>query len=164
MALQDAAPPQNGTEPVLAPKQLLLADHAALEEMLSKLANTLESNAPAPDLCESWTRFESNLRDHLDTEEQLIFPTLVRTQPAEAEALRNDHQQIRRALADFGVAVDLHTLRKASVDELIGFLRQHAGREERSAYRCVDSEPAARRGLRAMLERRAALHSLNQAK
>jgi len=51
--------------------------------------------------------------------------------------------------------VDLHALRKASIDELIGYLRQHAIREEHSLYDWVANDPSAHRGLRALFERRA---------
>ncbi|MES1178216.1 MAG: hemerythrin domain-containing protein [Myxococcales bacterium] len=162
MALEHTDRSQQSGGPAPDLKAQLVADHAALEGILSKLANTLESNAPTPQLCDEWTRFERSLRDHLDTEERLIFPILANADRGEVEALRKDHQHIRNALAELGVAVELHVLRKASVDELICFLHEHSQREERWAYRCVENHAASHRPLRAMFERRAARHELDQ--
>ena len=145
MALEHTDRSQQSGGPAPDLKAQLVADHAALEGILSKLANTLESNAPTPQLCDEWTRFEWSLRDHLDTEERLIFPILANADRGEVEALRKDHQHIRKALAELGVAVELHVLRKASVDELICFLHEHSQREERWAYRCVENHAASHR-------------------
>jgi hypothetical protein len=40
-------------------------------------------------------------------------------------------------LGELGNLVDLHALRKASVDELLLYLLQHAAREERTLYQWV---------------------------
>jgi len=136
-------------------KGRLLNDHSALEKLLGQLTSVLEDTDNAADLCELWTRLEHNLRDHLDTEERCLFALVATAHRAEVEALRAEHQHIRCALSELGIAVDLHTLRKASVDELIGYLRQHALREEHSLYEWIDRDPAAHRRLRAMFERRA---------
>ncbi len=135
-------------------KARLLSDHVALEELLAQLTSAIEGANP-PELCEQWTRFEQNLRDHLDTEERCLFPLVDSAHRSDVETLRAEHQHIRRALSELGVAVDLHTLRKASVDELIAYLRRHALREDRSLYEWVDDSAAAQRGLRALFERRA---------
>jgi len=135
-------------------KVRLLDDHRALEALLSNLESALECASTA-ELCEQWTRFELNLRDHLDTEERCLFPLVAASNRSEVEALRAEHQCIRKALSELGVALDLHTLRKASVDEFIVYLQRHALREENTLYRWVDNDVAAHRGLRAMFERRA---------
>jgi len=74
------------------------------------------------------------------------------------DPLRAEHQQIRHALAELGTRVELHTLRKQAVDELIEFLRQHAAREDHSPYEWAErkDEPLPWRGLFAMFERHAA--------
>lgn len=144
-----ASTPESPTEV----KARLLSDHRGLEEFLGQLESAIEG-ADAPQLCEQWTRFELSLRDHLDTEERYLFPLVAATHRREVEALRAEHQHIRCALSELGVAVDLHTVRKASVDELIAYLKQHALREERSLYQWIDHDPAAHHGLRAMFARR----------
>ena len=135
-------------------KRRLLNEHVALEQLLALLTRALEGDDSA-NLCEVWTRFERNLQDHLDAEEQCLFPLVLSAHRCEVEQLRDEHQHIRGALSELGIAVDLHALRKASVDELIDYLQRHAVREEHSLYDWIDDDMAARRGLPAMLERRA---------
>ena len=144
------SPPTTTTEV----KARLLSDHRALAELLKQLTCALEGANP-PTLAEQWARFEQNLRDHLDTEESCLFPLVASAHRDEIEQLRTEHQHIRRALSELGVAVELHTLRKASADELIVYLEQHALREDHSLYQWLDESVAAQRGLRAMFERRA---------
>jgi len=134
-------------------KARLLGDHRALEELLAQLTGAIEGANP-PALCEQWTRFEQNLRDHLDTEERCLFPLVAAAHRNDIEELRAQHQHIRRALSELGLAVDLHTLRKASADELIVYLQRHALQEDQSLYQWLDESVAAQRGLRAMFERR----------
>ena len=137
-------------------KQRLLADHAELEQQLKALARAVEANDAPCDLRECWTGFETSLRDHLDTEERSIFPVVAAAHRPEVEALRAEHRAIRDALAELGLAVELHTLRKAAVDKLIVFLNQHATREDHSLYEWLEqaSGSLARRGLLAMFDRR----------
>lgn len=134
-------------------KKRLLSDHRALEELLTQLTAAIEGANP-PALCEQWTRFEQHLADHLDTEERWLFPLVASAHRDAIEELRAEHQHIRRALSELGLAVELHTLRKASVDELIVYLQRHALREDHSLYEWLDESVAAQRGLRAMFNRR----------
>jgi hemerythrin-like domain-containing protein len=133
-------------------KGQLLSDHRALEELLVRLESALDG-ASAAELCEQWTRLELNLRDHLDTEERCLFPGVAADHRDEVEELRAEHEHIRCALSELGVAVDLHTLRKASVHEFIAYLQRHALREEHSLYQWINRDLAAHRGLRDMFER-----------
>jgi len=137
-------------------KQRLLADHADLERQLQVLARAVEANDAACDLRECWTRVESSLRDHLDTEERTIFPVVAAAHREEIEALRAEHQAIRKSLTELGLAVELHTLRKAAVDKLFLFLSEHAARENHSLYDWLEdtSDSGPRRGLLAMFDRR----------
>ena len=137
-------------------KQRLSADHAELAQQLQALARSVAANDPACDLSQCWADFEASLRDHLDTEERVIFPVVASAHRAEVEELRSEHQLIRRTLTELGLAVELHTLRKAAVDELIAFLNQHAARESDSLYEWLEqsSPSGTQRGLRAMFERR----------
>ncbi len=135
-------------------KARLIGDHRALEQLLAQLTSAIEG-ADSSELCEQWTRFEQNLRDHLDTEERCLFPLVAHEHRSEVESLRSDHQHIRHALSELGVAVDLHTLRKAAIDELIVYLQEHARREDRTLYQWVEQYPTAERGLRHMFARRA---------
>jgi hemerythrin-like domain-containing protein len=138
-------------------KQRLSADHAELEQQLQSLAQAVDADDPARDLCHCWAAFEAVLRDHLDTEEHCIFPVVAFAHCAEVEMLRVEHQLIRKTLAELGLAVELHILRKAAVDELSVLLARHAARENRSLYDWLDqsSRTGRHRGILAMFERRA---------
>jgi hemerythrin-like domain-containing protein len=138
-------------------KQRLLDDHAELEGRLQRLADSVDANDPCSELRTVWAEFESNLLDHLDTEERCLFPVVAREHRAEIEALRAEHQHIRRTVAELGVCVELHTLRKQSVTDLIELLQRHAERENNSLYEWSErqSEGRALQGLFAMFERRA---------
>ena len=133
-------------------KQILLNDHAAVERLLAQLSTVVAGDDPSG-VCELWTRFERFMRAHLEFEEQRLFPLIPLAHLEELDGLRAEHQRIRCALGELGIAADLHTLRKASVDELIGYLQQHAAREERSFYGWLDDQATARHGLRALFDR-----------
>ena len=139
-------------------KQRFLGDHAALERRLSRLGNAVDANDSSADLGKIWSGFEADLLEHLASEERDLFPIATSEHRAEVEALRDEHQQIRRALAELGICVELHTLRKQAVDELIEFLRRHAAREEHSLYEWAERKdaPLPWRSLFAMFERHAA--------
>jgi hemerythrin-like domain-containing protein len=137
-------------------KRRLTDDHSELARQLQALARSVDANDPTCDLNQCLARFEGSLRDHLDTEERCIFPEVASAHRAEVEELRAEHRHIRNALTELGLAVELHTLRKASVDQLIAFLDRHAARENDSLYDWLEqaSSPGPRRGLLAMFERR----------
>jgi len=127
-------------------KSRLLHEHRALERRLTQLTSALEGGDPV-DVGEVWTQFERGLRDHIDSEERCLFPLVASAHWTEVEALRLEHQHIRCALGELGTLVDLHALRKASVDELVLYLLQHATREEHSLYEWLDDNSTAQRGL-----------------
>jgi len=135
-------------------KSRLLQDHLVLEQRLTQLTSALEGGDPV-DIGEVWTQFERSLRDHIDSEERCLFPLVASAHWAEVEELRLEHQRIRCALGELGTLVDLHALRKASVDELIVHLRQHAAREERTLYEWADDNMTAQRGRQVTSARRA---------
>ena len=120
-----------------AAKARLLDQHRALEERLTQLTSAVEAG-DAADIAEVWTQFERHLRDHIETEERCLFPLVASAHRDAIEELRREHQLIGCALAELGTLLDLHALRKASVDELLLYLLQHAAREEQSVYGWVD--------------------------
>lgn len=152
--MADHQPSSSSPSETTEVKARLVRDHRALEQLLTQLTSAIEG-ADSSELCEQWTRFEQNLRDHLDTEERCLFPLVAQEHRNEVESLRRDHQHIRHALSELGVAVDLHTLRKAAIDELVVYLQEHARREDRTLYQWVEENPTAARGLRQMFARRA---------
>jgi hemerythrin-like domain-containing protein len=119
-------------------KSRLLHEHRALEQRLTQLTSALDGGDPL-DIGEVWTQFERRLRDHIDSEERYLFPLVAPAHSTEVEGLRLEHQHIRCALGELGTLVDLHALRKTSVEELIVYLLQHAAREEHTLYEWVDA-------------------------
>lgn len=67
------------------------------------------------------------------------------------QRLTGEHAQIRSALSEMGVAIELHALREEAVTALLGLLRAHGRREDETLYRWtalaalpVTDPPAAR--------------------
>ena len=116
----------------------LHADHVRLERLFSELVDTVEG-ADAPTIQDMWTRFESGLLAHFDAEERYILPLLERDHAAEVQGIEQEHDRLRRMVAELGVRADLHTLRKSVVDELVATLKAHAEREDRTLYPLADA-------------------------
>lgn len=135
----------------------LRADHARLEGLFKELVDTVEG-ADDPTIQRMWSRFESGLLAHFDTEERYILPILEREHAAEVRGIHEEHDQIRRLIAELGVRADLHTLRKEVVDELVARLRAHAEREDRTLYPLADAtaDAGTRRELLEFLHKEAA--------
>lgn len=118
----------------------LMDDHRQLHRVSVELAEAARAGADASTIGEIWTRFTHALRRHFSTEEQIIFPLVRRTHPAEAIALLSQHDQIREQLDRLDVEVDLHVLREPSVRTLIADLEAHARREDLSLYQWAEVE------------------------
>ena len=108
-------------------------DHAQLEELLVKLSDDADSSDPRL-LQETWGKFESCLTRHLRKEEQELLPRFVASHPDEVRSTLSEHQRIRELVAELGVGVDLHTVRKEVLLGLVRRLREHAQAEDRSLY------------------------------
>ena len=111
----------------------LTDDHARLEGLFRDLLNAAEG-IDQPTLRRVWTQFEAGLLAHLDAEEQYLLPHFAKERPVAVRTIRAEHEQIRRLVAELGVATDLHLLRKRTTDDLIAALRAHAQRETQSLY------------------------------
>jgi hypothetical protein len=113
---------------------LLLPDH---HRQLDRLFDELRDEARGDDaraLCRLWSRFESELEAHMRAEEEHLLPAFSKQAPEEVAAIRADHAELRRLVAELGVGVDLHVLRATTADLLIARLRDHARREDRFLY------------------------------
>lgn len=116
----------------------LHADHVRLDRLFRELVDSVEGADP-PTIQRMWSRFESGLLAHFDAEERYILPLLEKDHAAEARGIEQEHDRIRRLVAELGVRADLHTLRKNVVDELVATLRAHAEREDRTLYPLADA-------------------------
>ena len=113
--------------------QSLLQEHRALESLYEEVANRAHCGDTAA-LDASWAGLEARLLAHMDFEEAQLFTRFELAAPAEATRLLNEHGQVRRALEEMGVALELHALREETVGEFLALLRAHGAREERLLY------------------------------
>jgi hemerythrin-like domain-containing protein len=119
-------------------RESLVAEHALLEQALHELACAAEG-ADRTVLVQAFTDLERGLVKHLELEERELFPLVEPFHHDGIEESRRDHERIRRLLADLGVRADLHTLDKATVDELVEALRRHSEHEDRTLYHWVET-------------------------
>src|SRR6185295_7884381 len=91
--------------------QLLLSDHQRLDALFQRLLDDVHCGDWT--VCQAtWSGFERELLAHIETEEEYLLPILDREYPNEAGVLEQQHQSIRRLLADLGVRIELHALRE----------------------------------------------------
>lgn len=115
------------------PRLLLTAHHRATEDACTALLACTYTDDPL-ELVGHYRSFEHALRDHVAAEEELILPAYEEHAPADAQAIRDNHAAIRKALDRIGIEVELHVVRAHSVSELVDSLRAHAAREDAAMY------------------------------
>jgi hemerythrin-like domain-containing protein len=86
----------------------------------------------------AWDAFAAELLNHLELEEKDLFPRFERIHVEAAETLRAEHEAIREKLLELGVALDLHQLQPASIDDFVARLRAHALREDLLLYPWIE--------------------------
>lgn len=117
----------------------LTHDHQRLDAIFETLLNRVHAGDVEASR-EAWTRFERGLEAHLAAEERTLLPLFDAHDPDEAAAIRREHIEIRRLLAEMGVSLDLHVLREEKVAAFVEALRRHAAREEASLYPWADQK------------------------
>jgi hemerythrin HHE cation binding domain-containing protein len=115
----------------------LLEEHAALDRALNQIA-CIADGGDGDELHRAWGELEPLLLRHLAFEERELFPAVEAVHPDWTREFRRDHAEIRRLLAELGVRVDLHALRKQELDELVAALRAHAEEEDATVYRWAE--------------------------
>ena len=132
----------------MSPGALLHADHERLDRLYVQLVDAFRGG-DWDDVRIMWDAFESGLRAHMEAEERYVLPALREVDPAEADALRAEHDAVRARVAELGVAADLHMVKDDVAADLIDKLRAHARREDALAYRFADRSlsPEAARGV-----------------
>jgi iron-sulfur cluster repair protein YtfE (RIC family) len=108
----------------------LAASYAELQRLLESLVTRAQAGDPLP-LRMEWTSFEEHLRRHLEVEERLILPEFGREHPAQAHAMRLEHDEIKTTLTELAITLDLHCLRASSVESFAKRIHDHALREQR---------------------------------
>jgi len=116
---------------------LLALHHQALQRRFAALVARASGGDPV-ELRKEWSVFEAELLAHLDLEEAELLPGLARNAPGDADVIRAEHADIRQALVDLGVKLDLHLLRAENVEAFVRQLEDHARREEQTLYAWAD--------------------------
>ena len=86
---------------------------------------------------------QTRVLEHLDGEERSLFDGYARYAPEDAQELLREHANIRQALAEFDVGVDLHLLRADAVKAFLITLQAHAARENAGLYCWAATAPRA---------------------
>jgi hemerythrin len=109
-------------------------DHRELTQLLWRLSQDARDPSGL-ELQATWGELERRLNAHLRAEEEYLLPLVEASHPALVECTRREHDEIRRLVAELGVAVELHTVREPAISELVRTLDEHAEREDRTLYR-----------------------------
>jgi iron-sulfur cluster repair protein YtfE (RIC family) len=132
---------------VIPPRALIregfASEHCRLEHTVERVIQVL-AGGDREAIAQLWNTFDSELTKHLETEEEHLFPLLMRRSERDAKALLEEHKLIRLRLAQLDTAVDLHTVRLGAVREFIDELQAHAAHEDALLYQLSDeflSEP-----------------------
>lgn len=134
----------------------LTKDHQELDALLRRLAE--DTSAPVPGALETtWGLFEGRLIRHMEAEERFLLPLLEASDAAEVARIRREHVQIRDALTELGIAVELHTAREPQIQQLAQLLDAHAKHENDALYRLAGDKAstAVEHGIAQMLKQAA---------
>ncbi len=112
----------------------LTHEHKDLDALYEDLANRVHCGDTAA-IDEAWGPLETRLRAHMDFEELQLLPRFELIAPDAARRIQAEHAQIRDALSDVGIAIELHTVREDAMNRLLSHLRAHGRHEEETLYR-----------------------------
>jgi hemerythrin-like domain-containing protein len=134
--------------------RFMRADHARIENELRRLMETVKAD-DRETLRTDWPTLEREVTSHLEAEEHFMIPALATVEHDEAVVLLREHGQIRQALLELSVAIELHYVQLSQFRELIDLLHAHAEREDLVLYPWADSllQPAQVRLVRAHIGR-----------
>jgi hemerythrin-like domain-containing protein len=116
----------------------MIDSHARLNLEATQVLDACAANAA--DISAAWTKFERDLRAHLEAEERFVLPAFARADRTEAVAVLREHGEIREQLLEIGVEIDLHCIRLDRSNAFVEMLRTHAAREEQLMYRWADTQ------------------------
>jgi hypothetical protein len=120
------------------PRDMLVADHAALDSVIQRLLLHVHAGNAA-DVITPWREFELAMREHMEAEERLLLPLFARESPDEAAAIRGEHEKIRALMDEIGFGMELHAVREPTIVALVERIRTHAAREESMFYRWANT-------------------------
>lgn len=114
--------------------RLLFAEHHHEIEAAYRALLVATYTDDSRELITEFRSFEHEILEHMKAEEDVILPAYEHHAPQEAQAVRSDHERIRKQLTRIGIECDLHAIRAATLEELIADLRAHAAREDVQMY------------------------------
>jgi hemerythrin superfamily protein len=91
-----------------------------------------------------WQELEGALRAHMDEEEKQVFPVFRAVEPAEAAALKGDHDALRGMLELLAFKIERRSLTEADAQGFVRRLRAHGTREERVLHPWIDATRSTR--------------------
>jgi hypothetical protein len=115
----------------------LLDDHRQLETFIQDVAGACEAG-DVPTLRAAWSRFDTELRRHMDWEEMWLFPRFAVDQPDQARRIADEHEDLRNRLLDLGLRIDTQCARADDIDAFLDALRSHAAGENVWLYAWAD--------------------------
>jgi hemerythrin-like domain-containing protein len=123
----------------------LRTDHLELDARFDQLC-TRARGGEWSDVDAVWDDFADDLEAHLSFEEHEVFPVVAETAPGGRELvrrLREQHEMIRRRLAELGVEIQLHIVRADTLDAFVAALRAHARLEMDQLYPWLEARSGA---------------------
>lgn len=139
---------------------LLQDDHTRLDDLIDEARSALSARAFA-DASALWRQVVHGLGQHIEAEEQLLFPAFERATgmtSGPTVVMRNEHVDIKRLLETVGAALGAEdaSAARAAVAELADLLGVHNSKEEGILYPRTDSAlgPAGAKALTEQLRAR----------
>jgi len=120
-------------EQVLIDEQLLHDSH----EHIDQLYQAILARAPGlgtETLRSEWDQFKRALLGHLESEEQNILPSYEVLHPHEARAIADEHVELRQAVTELGMDLEVHRLRTDVAQLFQQKLRTHASHKKQHFY------------------------------
>ena len=100
----------------------LSAHHREIEDACQAIMSAAFADEPR-DLTLRWRVIERELLAHMATEEEQLLPAFQRTDPENAQWLRDDHARLREQALELGVSIQLHSVRAEQLQGFVDALR-----------------------------------------
>jgi hemerythrin superfamily protein len=115
----------------------LAADHARLDRLWESFTAVARGGSDQ-EKADAMAEFESTLLAHFEGEEKYLFPLLTQGFPDEVLALREEHEAIKRQIAELMSGSEVPVLTESTAKHLVTALRRHAKREDELLYSVVN--------------------------
>ena len=114
--------------------RVLMSDHHRRMEQMCKELLACAYADDSRDLIAQWSELERELLAHIAAEEEIILPGYAHHDPADAQRIRADHEQLRQLATPIGVEIELHEARAERLRLLVAALQHHATNEDSKMY------------------------------